>query len=54
MHVNGKSRNWGWDGNDKIIDAADRLDIDNAKMIAEAIFYSNAKKLYNLKSNKNK
>ena len=28
MHVNGNTRNWGWRGNDKIIDAADRLGID--------------------------
>lgn len=28
MHVNGKRQNWGWDSNDKIIDAADRLGID--------------------------
>jgi predicted TIM-barrel fold metal-dependent hydrolase len=28
MHVNGRSRSWGWGDNDKIIDAADRLGID--------------------------
>jgi hypothetical protein len=28
MHVNGKRQNWGWNDNDKIIDAADRLGID--------------------------
>ncbi len=28
MHVNGRKRKWGWAGNDKIIDAADRLGID--------------------------
>ncbi len=28
MHVNGKSRSWGWGDNDRIIDAADRLGID--------------------------
>ena len=28
MHVNGKSRSWGWGDNDRIIDAADRLSID--------------------------
>ena len=28
MHVNGRRQNWGWNGNDKIIDAADRLGID--------------------------
>ena len=28
MHVNGRKRNWGWNNNDKIIDAADRLGID--------------------------
>jgi predicted TIM-barrel fold metal-dependent hydrolase len=28
MHINGRKQNWGWDSNDKIIDAADRLGID--------------------------
>ena len=28
MHVNGKRQNWGWDNNDRIIDAADKLGID--------------------------
>lgn len=28
MHVNGRKRNWGWDHNDRVIDAADRLGID--------------------------
>lgn len=28
MHVNGKRRRWGWNDNDKIIDAADKLGID--------------------------
>ena len=28
MHVNGKERRWGWDDNDLIIEAADRLGID--------------------------
>ena len=28
MHVNGKTRKWGWGDNDKIIDAADKLGID--------------------------
>ena len=28
MHVNGRQRQWGWDNNDRIIDAADWLGID--------------------------
>ena len=28
MHVSGKARKWGWEENDRIIDAADRLGID--------------------------
>lgn len=28
MHVNGRTRTWGWGDNDRIIDAADRLGID--------------------------
>ncbi len=28
MHVNGKTRQWGWGDNDKIIEAADKLGID--------------------------
>jgi predicted TIM-barrel fold metal-dependent hydrolase len=28
MHVNGKTRQWGWESNDKIIEAADKLGID--------------------------
>ena len=28
MHVNGKSKKWSWDDNDRIIEAADRLGID--------------------------
>ena len=28
MHVNGTTRKWGWGDNDRIIDAADRLGID--------------------------
>ena len=28
MHVNGGPRKWGWDSNDRIIDAADRLGIE--------------------------
>ena len=28
MHINGKNINWGWEHNDLIIDAADKLEID--------------------------
>ena len=28
MHVNGESQQWGWDDNDRIIEAADKLGID--------------------------
>ena len=28
MHVNGRDRSWGWDNNDRIIEAADRLGLD--------------------------
>jgi hypothetical protein len=28
MHVNGRDRSWGWDNNDCIIEAADRLGLD--------------------------
>jgi hypothetical protein len=28
MHLNGASRNWGWDDNDRIIEAADKLEIN--------------------------
>jgi len=27
-HVNGRRQNWGWDNNDKLIDASDKLGID--------------------------
>lgn len=28
MHANGRQRQWGWEDNDRIIDAADRLGVD--------------------------